>query len=52
LDKIVGLGFSYKKQQWCEIFVKLGILAIFKGAAHRNIGIYYGVLQHKITVLS
>jgi hypothetical protein len=37
--RIPIVGFSYKKQQRCEIFVELPISAIYKGAAHRNIKI-------------
>jgi hypothetical protein len=38
-------GFSYKKQQRCEIFVELPFSAIPRGAAHRNIKIGYGALH-------
>jgi hypothetical protein len=46
------VGFSYKKQQRCEIFVGLPIWAIYKGAAHRNIKICYGALHLRTNILT
>jgi hypothetical protein len=47
----VDVRLSYKKQQRCEIFVELGILVIYEGAAHRNIRVCYGALHLQIAIL-